>query len=44
MTALFARTTFHDALARLNDPHFLRELAYVGGRWVAGNEIGRAHV
>ncbi|PWE53164.1 NAD-dependent succinate-semialdehyde dehydrogenase [Metarhizobium album] len=38
MTALFARTTFHDALARLNDPHLLRELAYVGGRWVAGND------
>ncbi|WP_411034067.1 NAD-dependent succinate-semialdehyde dehydrogenase [Shinella sp. BYT-45] len=38
MTALFARTTFHDALARLADPHLLRELAYVGGRWVAGHE------
>ena len=38
MTALFARTTFHDALARLADPHLLRELAYVGGRWIAGRE------
>jgi len=36
MTAVFARTVFHDALARLNDPHLLRELSYVGGRWVAG--------
>ncbi len=31
MTAVFARTTFHDALARLADPHLLRELSYVGG-------------
>ncbi|GMB79252.1 NAD-dependent succinate-semialdehyde dehydrogenase [Shinella zoogloeoides] len=38
MTAVFARTTFHDALARLADPHLLRELAYVGGRWTAGRE------
>jgi len=38
MTAVFARTTFHDALARLADPHLLRELAYVGGRWVAGRD------
>lgn len=36
MTAVFARTAFHEALARLRDPHLLRELAYVGGRWVAG--------
>jgi len=36
MTAVFARTVFHEALARLGDPHLLRELAYVGGRWVAG--------
>jgi len=35
MTAVFARTVFHEALARLGDPHLLRELAYVGGRWVA---------
>ncbi|HEV7309481.1 NAD-dependent succinate-semialdehyde dehydrogenase [Ensifer sp.] len=38
MTAVFARTTFHDALARLADPHLLRELAYVGGRWVSGHD------
>ncbi|MFC3073326.1 NAD-dependent succinate-semialdehyde dehydrogenase [Shinella pollutisoli] len=38
MTALFARTVFHDALARLSDPHLLRGLAYVGGRWVAGRD------
>lgn len=38
MTAVFARTTFHDALARLADPHLLRELAYVGGRWIAGHD------
>jgi len=37
MTAVFARTTFHDALARLADPHLLRELAYVGGRWISGH-------
>jgi len=36
MTAQFARPAFHDALARLADPHLLRELSYVGGRWVAG--------
>jgi aspartate-semialdehyde dehydrogenase len=36
MTAVFARTVFHEALARLGDLHLLRELAYVGGRWVAG--------
>ncbi|MCZ4093809.1 NAD-dependent succinate-semialdehyde dehydrogenase [Sinorhizobium psoraleae] len=36
MTAVFARTTFHDALNHLNDRQLLRELAYVGGRWVAG--------
>ncbi len=38
MTALFARPTFHDALARLADPHLLRELSFVGGRWVAGRD------
>lgn len=38
MTAVFARTVFHEALNRLNDHHLLRELAYVGGRWVAGRE------
>lgn len=38
MTAVFARTTFHDALACLADPHLLRELAYVGGRWISGHD------
>ncbi|PLU24339.1 hypothetical protein BMJ31_13080, partial [Sinorhizobium medicae] len=38
MTAIFARTAFHDALKKLNDRQLLRELAYVGGRWVAGRE------
>ncbi|MCJ8054735.1 NAD-dependent succinate-semialdehyde dehydrogenase [Shinella curvata] len=38
MTALFARTAFHDTLARLADPHLRRELSYVGGRWIAGRE------
>jgi aspartate-semialdehyde dehydrogenase len=38
MTAQFARIPFHDALARLADPHLLRELSYVGGRWVAGRD------
>ena len=36
MTAIFARAAFHDALARLNDRHLLRDLAYVNGRWVSG--------
>ena len=38
MTAQFARIPFHDALARLADPHLLRELSYVGGRWAAGRD------
>lgn len=38
MTAQFARIPFHDALTRLADPHLLRELSYVGGRWVAGRD------
>ncbi|MET4691421.1 NAD-dependent succinate-semialdehyde dehydrogenase [Sinorhizobium fredii] len=38
MTAVFARTAFHDALKHLNDRHLLRELAYVGGRWIAGRD------
>ncbi|TAU14271.1 aldehyde dehydrogenase family protein, partial [Rhizobium ruizarguesonis] len=36
MTAVFARPAFHDALSRLGDRHLLRDLAYVGGRWIAG--------
>jgi aspartate-semialdehyde dehydrogenase len=36
MTAVFARTAFHDALKHLDDRQLLRELAYVGGRWIAG--------
>lgn len=36
MTAKFARPTSREALAHLNDRHLLRELAYVGGRWIAG--------
>lgn len=35
MNAVFARPACHDALARLNDRHLLKSLAYVGGRWVA---------
>jgi aspartate-semialdehyde dehydrogenase len=35
MNAVFARPDCHDALARLNDKHLLKSLAYVGGRWVA---------
>ena len=38
MSAIFARTSFHDALARLTDPHLLRELSYVDGRWVGGRD------
>ncbi|OWO95071.1 NAD-dependent succinate-semialdehyde dehydrogenase [Rhizobium esperanzae] len=36
MTAVFARPDYHDALSRLADRHLLRDLAYVGGRWIAG--------
>ncbi|MDR9802835.1 NAD-dependent succinate-semialdehyde dehydrogenase [Rhizobium hidalgonense] len=36
MTAVFARPAFHDALSQLADRHLLRDLAYVGGRWIAG--------
>ncbi|RDL47261.1 Succinate-semialdehyde dehydrogenase [NADP(+)] GabD [Ensifer sp. M14] len=35
MTAVFARTPFHDTLNQLKDRHLLRELAYVGGRWTS---------
>ena len=35
MNAVFARPACHDALARLNDKHLLKSLAYIGGRWVA---------
>ncbi|MBP1876245.1 Succinate-semialdehyde dehydrogenase [NADP(+)] GabD [Ensifer adhaerens] len=35
MTAVFARTPFHDTLHQLKDRHLLRELAYVGGRWTS---------
>ncbi|NNH55255.1 NAD-dependent succinate-semialdehyde dehydrogenase [Rhizobium laguerreae] len=35
MTAAFARPAYHDALSRLADRHLLRDLAYVGGRWIA---------
>ncbi|MCA1367156.1 NAD-dependent succinate-semialdehyde dehydrogenase [Bradyrhizobium sp. BRP14] len=38
MTAVFARTTFHDALKHLSDRQLLRELAYVGGRWIGGRD------
>ncbi|PDT83917.1 NAD-dependent succinate-semialdehyde dehydrogenase [Sinorhizobium sp. BJ1] len=38
MTAIFARTAFHEALKQLNDRQLLRELAYVGGRWIAGRD------
>ncbi|MCF3639667.1 NAD-dependent succinate-semialdehyde dehydrogenase [Rhizobium sp. TRM95111] len=38
MNAVFARTAFHDALNGLKDRHLLRELAYVGGRWVAARD------
>lgn len=38
MNAVFARAEFHDALGRLSDRHLLRQLAYVDGRWMAGNE------
>ena len=38
MTAVFARSTFHEALAHLNDRHLLRELAYFGGRWISGRD------
>ena len=37
MTAIFARADFHEGLAGLKDRHLLRNLAYVDGRWIAGN-------
>ncbi|TDW32422.1 aspartate-semialdehyde dehydrogenase [Rhizobium azibense] len=37
MTAVFARPDFHNALSRLRDRHLLRNLAYIGGRWSAGD-------
>jgi aspartate-semialdehyde dehydrogenase len=37
MNAVFAKPACHDAIARLNDKHLLKSLAYVGGRWVANN-------
>lgn len=44
MTAVFARPDFHEALTRLKDRHLLRDLAYVGGRWVAGKTDTRFQV
>jgi aspartate-semialdehyde dehydrogenase len=44
MTAVFARPDFHDALTWLKDRHLLRDLAYVGGRWVAGETGTRFQV
>lgn len=38
MTAVCARPDYHDALSRLNDRHLLRELSYIGGHWVAGDD------
>lgn len=38
MTAVFARTPFHDTLNQLKDRHLLRELAYVGGRWTTSRQ------
>ena len=38
MTAIFARPAYHEALTRLSDRQLLRDLAYVGGRWVSGAE------
>jgi aspartate-semialdehyde dehydrogenase len=36
MTAVFARPDYHAALSRLRDRHLLRDLAYIGGRWMSG--------
>jgi aspartate-semialdehyde dehydrogenase len=36
MTAAFAPTEFHGALSRLADRQLLRDVSYVGGRWVMG--------
>ena len=44
MTAVFARPEYHDALRRLSDRHLLRDLAYVGGRWVGGRTGTRFEV
>jgi aspartate-semialdehyde dehydrogenase len=35
MTAIRARPAYHEALSSLNDRHLLRDLSYIGGRWVA---------
>jgi aspartate-semialdehyde dehydrogenase len=37
MTAVFARTDYHQALSRLADAHLLRSLSYSNGRWIAGS-------
>src|SRR3546814_21193759 len=37
VTAHFARPDRHAGLARLADRRFLRELAYVDGKWTAGS-------
>jgi aspartate-semialdehyde dehydrogenase len=44
MTAIFARPDFHEALTSLKDRHLLRDLAYVGGRWVAGRSDTRFQI
>ncbi|MDX3926005.1 MAG: NAD-dependent succinate-semialdehyde dehydrogenase [Shinella sp.] len=38
MTAVFARTAFNETLKHLSDRHLLREMSYVGGRWVSGHD------
>ncbi len=38
MNAHFGRPSSHPALSQLTDPRLLRELAYVGGKWVAGQK------
>lgn len=44
MTAVFARPDFHDAMTQLRDRHLLRNLAYIGGRWVSGEADARFQV
>jgi aspartate-semialdehyde dehydrogenase len=36
MSAVIARPAYHDALSMLKDRHLLRDLSYIGGRWVNG--------
>ncbi len=44
MAAVFARSAVKNGFDRLKDPHLLRTLSYVNGRWVAGNQAAAFEV